>query len=380
MYGIVGVKQGKLAGKLSTGGLTTALDASVDGCDKTQKVGPNAAPIEPIVDPDQPIIDAHHHLWARAHEPIASLSGRPRYLFDDLLADADGHRLIASVYVDGHAAYRADGLPEMRVVGETEFANGQAATSASGDFGPARIAAAIVSTADCRLGDRVAPVLEAQIAAGNGRFRGIRQAAAWDRDSSIVGHVLNVPPELYRADTFRAGFRHLSRLGLSFDAFVLSPQIPDVTDLARAFPNTRIVLNHVGNPLGSGRYRGKMQELFPRWREHLQSLAELPNVYVKLGGLGTFLSSFPAYRSAKPASSAQIAEQWRPYLETSIELFGARRGMIESNYPMDSGVGSYRTVMNALKRVLAPCSAEEKQAMFVGTAADFYRIANVETR
>ncbi|ATE67391.1 amidohydrolase [Rhizorhabdus dicambivorans] len=337
-------------------------------------VSPNGADLEPIFDPDQAFIDAHHHLWAKGREGLVALSGRPRFLFDDLLREAAGHRLIASVYINSTTSYRADGPVDFRGVGETEFANGQAAASASGLFGPARVGAALVAGVTCQIGDRLKPVLEAHLAAGNGRLRGVRQNAAWDADASIIGGVINSPPGLYRSDAFRAGFRHIGPLGLSFDAFLLSPQLSDVIDLARAFPDTTIVLNHMGNPVGTGRYAGKMKERFPIWKRDLQALAKMPRVYVKIGGLGAHLAEFKSYRSDPPAHSKQIAAEWRPYMETAIEIFGVHRCMFESNYPVESGTGSYRTIVNALKRVAAPFSAEERQALFVGAAADCYRL------
>jgi predicted TIM-barrel fold metal-dependent hydrolase len=166
---------------------------------------------EAILEPDLPIVDPHHHLWGRTFvEVIIALTGRPRYVLEDLLADAEGHNLVASVVIESHTTYRADGPEDFKVVGETEFFNGQAALSASGAYGESRIAAGIVGAANLLLGDQARPVLEAHIAAGNGRFRGVRQSGAWDRDEAIRKiDILNAPEGLYRSDTFRKGFAHL---------------------------------------------------------------------------------------------------------------------------------------------------------------------------
>src|ERR1700730_5386711 len=124
---------------------------------------------ESILEPDLPIVDPHHHLWDHANH---------RYLLDELLADTgSGHTITATVYIDCRSMYRADGPPEMKPVGETEFANGVAAMSASGVYGPTRACAGIVSYVDMMLGARARAVLEAHVAAGNGRFRGIRPVA-----------------------------------------------------------------------------------------------------------------------------------------------------------------------------------------------------------
>jgi L-fuconolactonase len=331
---------------------------------------------ETAIDPALPIVDTHHHLYDRLPDKFAGLAGgRRRYLIDEMLQDmSGGHNIVATVFVDADAMYRADGPAEYRVVGETEFANGQAAMSASGLYGPSRIAAGIVSTADCRLGDRVKGVLEAHIAAGGARFRGIRQTGAWDADKSIFGGMFKVGAHLYQDANFRRGFAHLAPLGLSFDAFVLSTQLRDVANLAAAFPHTRIVLDHAGGPVGIGPYKGRLAEMFSDWKRDVEEIARHPNVAVKLGGLGSFINGFPSYGAQPPASSEALASDWRPYVETCIVAFGADRCMFESNYPVDFGAGSYGTIVNAFKRLTAGCSAAERAAIFSGTAIDVYRL------
>jgi predicted TIM-barrel fold metal-dependent hydrolase len=233
---------------------------------------------EPILEPELPIVDPHHHLWQRPGW---------RYMFEDLLLDTgSGHNIVATVYMEARSMYREKGPEEMRPVGETEFANGVAAMSATGIYGKTRVAAGIVGHADLTLGSRVEPVLSALMRAGGERFRGIRHGVSWDADPSIVSPASPVRPGLLADKTFREGFAVLSRLGLSYDVSLYHPQIKDVADLAGAFPNTRIVVNHVGGVLGIGAYRGKRDEVFSRWKASIKTLAARPNVYVKLGGLG----------------------------------------------------------------------------------------------
>src|SRR5262245_51852780 len=334
---------------------------------------------EDAIDPGLPIVDTHHHMYDRLPEQWAAISGgRRRYLIDELLGDMGSrHNIIATVHVDADAMYRADGPPEYRVVGETEFINGQAAMSASGLYGPTRIAAGIVGTTNLQLGDRVKGVLEAHIAAGGSRFRGIRQTGAWDADTSVFGGMFKNAEGLYRDPTFRRGFAHLAPLGLSFDAFVLSTQLSDVADLASAFPDTRIILDHVGGPIGIGPYRGRLAEMFPAWKQGITEIARRPNVVMKLGGLGSFINGFPTYNAQPPASSTALAADWRPYVESSIEAFGANRCMFESNYPVDFGAGTYGTIVNAYKRITAGYSATERTDIFSGTAIEVYRLAVV---
>jgi len=347
---------------------------------------PQTEPLqETILEPDLPIIDPHHHLWDRLPAPPApplsrfafenATRGTPRYLLDDLLADlGSGHNIRATVYLECGSMYRADGPPELRPVGETEFVNGMAAMTASGRYGDARVAAGIVGHADLFLGARVTEVLEAHIAAGGGRFRGIRQTAPYDPDPVVLGSRWRLGPEVYRAATFREGFARLAPLGLSFDAWLLEPQLGDVVDLARAFPDTQIILDHVGTPLGVGGYAGKREERFPLWRENIRALAASPNVAVKLGGLAMSFPGFETYMAEPRASSETLAADWKPYIETCIEAFGPDRSMFESNFPVDQGSCSYPVLWNAFKRLAAGVSADEKTALFSGTARRVYRL------
>ena len=323
-------------------------------------------PPEPILEPDLPIIDTHHHLWERPDH---------RYLLHEFLDDVrTGHNTVATVFMECHSMYRAHGPEEMRPVGETEFVAGVAAMSDSGQYGPTRVAAGIVGFADLTLGDRVQPVLEALIQAAGGRFRGVRHAAAWDA-SEVIGNSRTASgPHLMRQADFRSGLHRLTSLGLSLDAWAFHPQLPDVVDLARAFPDARIVMGHVGAPLGYGPYAGKRDEVFSTWKAGVTDLAKCDNVVMKLGGMMMRQASFDYRTAPAPPTSAELAALWRPYVETCIELFGADRCMFESNFPVDKmGIG-WAALWNALKRIAAGASADEKRAMFSGTARRIYRL------
>ena len=340
--------------------------------------------VEPILEPELPIVDPHHHLWDRRtyaapaggeHPFMTAIADARRYLLDELLADTgSGHNVVATVFVECGAFYSSDTTPDMAPVGETEFVNGVAAMSASGLYGDMRACKGIVSKADLLLGDAVKPVLEAHIRAGGGRFKGIRNSASWEADKEVLGPLNRVEAGLYLRDDFRAGFKHLAPMGLSFDAWLLEPQLPDVIDLARAFPDTTIVLDHVGTPLGRGSYEGKLPERFEGWKANIRELAKSPNVVVKLGGLAMAFCNFPSFLAEPRAPSEQLAEEWRPYIETCIEAFGHERSMFESNFPVDMGSCSYATLWNAFKRIAAGCSAAEKAALFNGAAAKAYRL------
>jgi predicted TIM-barrel fold metal-dependent hydrolase len=338
---------------------------------------------EAILEPELPIVDPHHHLWDRRayiaqgpeHPFMTAIQPAARYLLDELLADTgSGHNVVATVFVECGAFYKADGPVELRPIGETEFVNGVAAMSASGLYGDMRACAGIVSRADLMLGDAVTPVLEAHIQAGGARFRGIRNSASFDADKEVLGPLNRVEAELYRDAKFRDGFARLAPLGLSFDAWLLEPQLPDIIDLARAFPDTTIVLDHVGTPLGRGSYEGRLPERFPTWKANIQELARCPNVVVKLGGLAMAFCNFPSFLAEPRAPSEQLAREWAPYIETCIEAFGPERGMFESNFPVDMGSCSYATLWNAFKHMTKGASADEKAALFSGTAKRVYRL------
>lgn len=321
---------------------------------------------EPILDPGRVIVDPHHHLWDRRGW---------RYLLPELLADTgSGHRISATVFVDCLAYYRADGPAAWRSLGETEFANGVAAMAASGVHGPTRACAGIVGHVDLSLGAAVAELLQAHVHAAGGRFKGIRHAGGWDASELIHNSHTQPPRGLYADAAFRAGFAQLAPLGLSFDAWQYHPQLADVTALARAFPDTAIVLDHCGGPLGVGPYAGQTEATFTSWRRDLADLARCDNVSVKLGGLGMPIGLFDLHRRAVPPTSLQLADAWRPWIETCIELFGAGRCMFESNFPVDGVSTGYAVLWNAFKRLAAAASEDERTALFSGTATRVYRL------
>lgn len=342
---------------------------------------------EGILEPDLPIVDPHHHLWDRTaavqampqltHGFMDIIRNIPRYLFDDLQKDLrSGHNIRGTVYMECGAMYRAGGPQALRCVGETEFVNGVAAMSASGIYGDFRACAGIVGHADLRLGTVVEDVLRSHIAAGHGRFRGIRHSASYDDDPLVLGPLHGrVPAGLYLDPEFRAGFAVLQRLGLSFDAWLLEPQLPDLIDLARAFPETVIVLDHVGTPLGIGRYAGRREERFEVWAENIRALAACSNVNVKLGGLAMPFAGLRAAMDGADDTSEVLAAQWRPYIETCIEAFGVERCMFESNFPVDRFGASYAALWNAFKRITAGASEAEKAALYSGTAMRVYRVS-----
>lgn len=321
---------------------------------------------EHVIDPAQPIIDPHHHLWA----------ARPdRYLLEDLVADLrTGHNVLGTVFIQCGSEYRREGPEAFRPVGETEFVAAVAKQSESGRYGALRACAGIVGHADCTLGGRIDAVLEAHAVAGGGHFKGIRHSGTYDAAIAPTAPP-GAPPGLYRDAAFRAGFARLAPLGLTFEAWLYHPQLDDLVDLLRAFPDQKVVLNHLGGPLGVGPYEAKRAEVFGRWRASVAELARFENLHLKLGGLAMNVNGFGYHHEVLPPSSGEMAKAWRPYVETAVELFGARRCMFESNFPVDKGMCSYPVLWNAFKRIAAHCSADEKAQLFHGTAQRFYNLS-----
>ena len=321
---------------------------------------------EEIIEPDLPIIDPHHHLWDRPGY---------RYLFPELLADVgSGHNIRATCYEQAREMYHADGPEELKSLGETQFVSGVSAMSASGKYGPTRCITGIIGFVDLRLGSRAKGILERHIAISDGRLRGIRNGSTWSDDPTLKTFTAGGPPGLLLDSGFREGFAALAPLGLTFDAWMFQTQLEDLVDLARAFPQTTIVLNHCGGPLAVGPYAGKREEAFTEWRDRIRAIASLPNTYVKLGGLGMKPIGFTFFDNEQPPSSQELEKAWRPYLETCITAFGPQRAMFESNFPVDKGTCSYQVLWNAFKRIAAGCSTDEKKALFSGAATKAYRL------
>ena len=318
---------------------------------------------EPVLEPGLRIIDPHHHLWDRGGG----------YLLDELLADLEtGHRIEATVFMQCGYAYRKDGPPSLRPVGETAFVAGLAAEATRRGCAT-NVCAGIVGHVDMQLGDAVAPVLEAHFAAGAGRFRGIRDVTA--RDEGFVASIVPPPQAGIMADPrFGKALRHFPRLGLSFDAWLYHPQLGELTTLAREHPQVCFVMNHAGGPLGLGPYAGRNEKVFVEWAAGMRTLATCPNVQIKLGGLAMITTGATFHTKPSPPSSTTLAAAWRPYFELCIEAFGVERCMFESNFPVDKAMSSYVVIWNAFKLVTQGSTATEKAALFYETAARVYRL------
>ena len=322
---------------------------------------------EEILEPERRIVDPHHHLFD-------TIEMFPQYGLEDLWADTATHGVEQTVYLECTEHYRGDGPEKLAPVGETEWAAAVAAEGARSRPEASRIGA-IVGTANLCLGARVREVLEAHRAASP-LFRGIRDAAIWDPDETIHSTDRASDPNLYGEARFREGFAQLAPLGMTFDAYHYHTQTLHFAGLARAFPETTLILDHLGTPLGTGAYQGKREEVFEVWKKDLAELATCPNVVIKLGGLAMPWSGFGFEEGAKPPTSDELVAAQARYYHHAIDCFGPDRCMFESNFPVDRLSISYPVLWNAFKKLAAGYSETEKDALFRGTASRVYRLAD----
>ena len=341
-----------------------------------------------VLEPDIPIIDAHHHLWMLqpamldALESDNSLYGRSfakpfrhraRYLFEEFERDCrSGHNIVGSVYVECGSMYRTDGPECLRSLGEVEFANGIAAMSASGAFGPTRICHGIVGSIDLSLGSAVEDSLGLHMEVARQRYCGVRSHTLHDSRTELIGDSI-APPFILRSAAFQEGVAVLGRVGLALDLLVFDSQLEDVLALSRKFPGTTMIINHAGLPTTAGEFGAAREERFQRWRTLLKKLASSPNIFLKLGGFGMPFAGF-AYAPNVTVIEGILIREWRPLIETCIEIFGPKRCMFESNFPVDSRVCSYSNLWTVYKTIVRGASVDEKRWMFANTATQAYKL------
>ncbi|MEP7456354.1 amidohydrolase family protein [Phyllobacterium sp. SB3] len=319
-----------------------------------------------VIEPDLPIVDPHHHLWDFPHST---------YLVPEMMENlSSGHNVRATVFVQCGAMIRENGPEELRTLGETEFVNGVAASFASGIYGTVRPCKGVVAQVDLMHGAAAGAVLDRHAAAAGERFKGIRHITAWNSDSNLLNPRNRVFDGMMATPEFRAGFAELGKRNLVFDAWLLHPQIDELYNLANSFPDTAIVLNHLGGPIGVGPYSGRRQDAFEEWRLALGRLAACGNVVLKVGGLGMPMCGFDFHLRDERTSEAEIADKWRPYVMEAISLFGPDRCMFESNFPVDRISCDYITLWNVFKLIAAGFTASEKAMLFQDTASRIYSL------
>ena len=321
---------------------------------------------EEAIEPERPICDPHHHLWERRDSS---------YLLHEMLADIQtGHRIVSTVFVECGAMYNVDLDYKFAPVGETEFVQGIAAMSSSGQYGDCRLAAGIVSFADLTLGNQVRPVLEAHVAASPNRFKGIRHTGGWHSSDDINNSHSNPVEHQFLQDDFQKGFSVLGGMGLSFDAWCYHTQIQDVVQLAQNHPHISIILDHFAGPIGIGPFTGKLDDVFRQWRDEIPALTGCKNVTFKLGGINMKRNGFDWHLRDRPPTSDELVDRTGLYYEFCIDQFGAERCMFESNFPVDKDSVSYGVLWNAFKKIAQNRTEKEKDLLFKETAETVYRL------
>jgi L-fuconolactonase len=312
--------------------------------------------------PEIEIVDAHMHLWDFSDPP---------YYAESYIRDAQSAGISASVYVDCTMEYRENGPTALAPVGEVEFASAQAKSSTQS----VAVAAGIIGWADLTLGKDVGPVLDALEHAGGGNFRGVRTRATYDPDPAAGYGALGVAPGLMLRDDFRQGVAQLHARGHVLDTYAFHTQLDEVSDLARAFPDLPIILNHIGGPLGIGRYADMGDQVFSDWTEGMAEVASCPNVSVKIGGFAiSRIAIVPMQKRERPFSSAEIADLCKPWMDHCLSRFGPLRCIFGSNFPVDKVAMPMRTLVNAMKHLTGHLPYSDRQHFFASNARRIYKI------
>ena len=323
---------------------------------------------EVILEPELPIVDSHFHLFDLPNN---------RYMLDDYLDDVHaGHNIVASVYCESQAFVRKNGPELMRPLGEVEFANGVAAMTASGRYGDCQVAAGIIGHTNMTYGSKTGDLLDRCMEIAPDRFRGVRHVTLDYPDDRPFKFIMTFrpPPGLLETEGFPLALAELEKRGLTFDAAIYDPSLPRLTQLVDQFPGLTFVLNHMGIAIGIDMNANERAEVFSTWSENLRKLAQRPNVMCKVGGLGMPNWGFRFEERQDVVSYLELAEAWRPYVETAIESFGVDRCMLESNFPPDGRSGGFVPLWNAYKHILRAFSSGEKAALFSRNAARVYRL------
>lgn len=318
---------------------------------------------EEIIDPDLRIIDAHHHMWRHANGDYLA-----RQLHDDA---SSGHNVQKTVYIQCGQEYRDDGPDHLKPLGEVEFVVEQAKEAQS--LGGPTIAG-IVGRVDLQFGESLDELIDQFVETSEGLFRGTRHIAARAEYPDSLSIASMAPEGLYEDASFRDGLKVLGKRGFVYDAWHYHPQNPDFTALAQAVPDTVLVLDHFGTPLGVGPYASQREEIFAQLKKDLEDMAKCENVYAKLGGLAMPDNGFGWESAPSPPTSDEVAAAHRDYFLLAIDCFGPGRCMMESNFPVDRQSLSYAVLFNAMKKMVSDFSQKDKEKLFYGTAEKVYQL------
>ena len=326
--------------------------------------------IEDAILPDLPIIDPHHHLWD---------AGFGRYYVEELLKDikSSGHNVESTVYIMSSSntkIYAKDGPEEFRPLSEIKFATDEAKRADLIPNNHVKVNASIVGSVDLTFGKKLKPVLEKAINISEGRLKGIRMLLASHQDPRINSGAVRSDLGLMLHPNFIDGAKCIQNADLSLDFWIYHTQLYEMEQIARALPDLTIILNHVGGPIHLGEYEGKQALTHREWRSAMMRLAKIPNINVKLGGLGMAVNGAKFHENNNPPNSTQLSNIWKPWIYETLDMFGFDRCMFESNFPVDKGSCSYGVLWNAFKILAKDMSEDEKNKLFKQNASRIYKI------
>ena len=326
--------------------------------------------IEDPILPNIPIIDPHHHLWD---------VGFGRYYIEELLEDinSSGHNIVSTVYIMSSSntkIYSKDGLEEFKPLTEIEFATSEGKRADLIPNNKVKVNASIVGSVDLTYGNKLQPVLEKAVNISEGRLKGIRMLLASHTDPRISSGAVKSDLGLMLHPNFIDGAKCIQDANLSLDFWIYHTQLNEMEKIARALPDLTIILNHIGGPIHLGEYEGKQAATHREWRSAMMRLSRIPNINVKLGGLGMAVNGAKFHNSKFPPNSVQLSDVWKPWIYETIDMFGFDRCMFESNFPVDKGSCSYGALWNAFKIIAKDMSDDEINKLFSKNAAKIYKI------
>jgi predicted TIM-barrel fold metal-dependent hydrolase len=329
-------------------------------------------PEEPL-DPELEIVDPHHHFWVNEWGA---------YGVSDYLDDIAGNNVVASMFVECGTNYQPDvrydesaeqGVePGSNSVRETEYVSNIVRTNTH--LRSSGLCSGVVAFANFMEGpDRLRRSIDSHIDAAQNLLKGLRQSSAWDPAIGELAYRFP-PPGLLSQERFRSAFEVLKSYDLTFDAWVYFHQIPEVIDLAKDFPDVKIVINHTGGIIGINQYAAYPRQVFDLWQNYITDAGRQPNLHIKIGGLGMPSMGATFHLSESAPTSIQLAEWFQPFVSSCISKFGPERCMFESNFPVDRQYAGFTNIWNAFKICTRNLAYREKIKLFSETSKKVYNL------
>ena len=346
-----------------------------------------------------PIIDPHIHQWDLINTPRIltwpkKLLGWNRYLYDTAIrlgASETDKRYVGRPDYVAHNYLPADYAADAAELPITQIVHVEAEWRDRQGLGPAaetRWVDQLFGGSAIGVGGIVGyvgleqPNAEELIAAhiqASERFAGVRQMLAFDLDEGIMRFCPR--PYLSRDQHWRRGLALLEQHNLSFDAWFFHHQLDELVALAKAYQGITFVLDHMGTPIGvGGQFSSYGRTLEARdvtlrtWQMHLNELAELPNVMVKLSGLFMPVLGWGFEHRSTPPSQQELLEKAGPLFDFVLQTFGVDRCMFASNFPMDKVSLSLHQLYGFYSALVAAYPEESRRKLFHDNAAQVYGI------